>query len=33
MKKNKISSEKLGDLGILSLGTKGIYLKQNQEKN
>lgn len=33
MKKNKVSSEKLGDLGILSIGTKAIYLKQNQDSS
>lgn len=33
MKKNKVSSEKLGDLGILSIGTKAIYLKQKQDSS
>ena len=33
MNKNKLSSEKLGNLGILSLGTKEIYLKQNENSS
>lgn len=30
MKRNKVNSSSLGELGIISMGTKAIYLKQNE---